>query len=274
MSVRHRPEFPRIGMIGPGRLASGLAQALYLAGVSIMAIAGRCPARAHALAHRVGAQACDTPQALLDQCDLVLITVSDSAIADVVASLDWHPDHAAVHVSGATELSAMHHAASQGAQLGGFHPLQSFSDPDTAARALAGSTITIEAEAPLRQRLVTLAEQLGCRVNVLPHGARARYHAAAHYASAFSVALLGDACRLGASWGADERQMLDALLPLLKGTVAALEHQSLKTSVTGPLARGDQETVARHLEALQALDGEMAALYRTLSTRIAAILAE
>lgn len=274
MTSRTYSAFPRIGLIGPGRLAFGLAQALHRVGEPIAAIAGRNDAHVQALAHEVGAQACTTPQALLDRCDLVLITVADQAIAEVVSALDWRPDHAVVHVSGATELNAMHHAASQGAQLGGFHPLQSFSHPDIAAQALAGSTITIEADAPLRQRLVALAERLDCRVNLLPHGARVRYHAAANYASAFNVALLHEACRLGASWGADERQMLDALLPLLKGTVAALERQSLKASVTGPVARGDQDTVTRHLEALSALDGEMAALYRTLSTRVAATLAE
>jgi predicted short-subunit dehydrogenase-like oxidoreductase (DUF2520 family) len=79
----------------------------------------------------------------------------------VTAGVRWRTARAAVHCSAATEVATLEPAARQGPQIGGFHPLQSFGDPDLAVKTLPGCAIAIEADDPLRARL----EKLCCTVS-------------------------------------------------------------------------------------------------------------
>ncbi|MDQ4136921.1 MAG: DUF2520 domain-containing protein, partial [Pseudomonadota bacterium] len=187
----------RIGFIGAGRLATGLAWALAKRGRTIDAVTSRTAATARRLASRVpDCRVLATPKALFDASDLVFLTVPDDAISAQAASLGWRAGMAVVHCSGATEVATLTPAARQGAQIGGFHPLQSFGDPDVAVRTLPGCAIAIEADEPLRARLEELAAVVGCRPIRLPAGSRARYHAAAHYAAGFVFALINEAAEI------------------------------------------------------------------------------
>ncbi|ANF56801.1 Rossmann-like and DUF2520 domain-containing protein [Halotalea alkalilenta] len=259
--------YATIGFIGPGRLATALSRALAGNGEHVAAIAGRSHARAQALAERLPDCEALPAQALVERCELVFVTAADDAIAATVEALDWRPGNAVVHASGATEISVLAKAARAGAAIGGFHPMQSFSDPDTAIASLPGCTLTIEAEGALLSRLEAIAQRLGGRVNRLPPGARARYHAAASYASPFMLALLDEATRIWASWGASREDALAALLPLLRGTLGALERGSLEEAITGPIARHDLGTVRKHLAALDQLGGRHGEFYRLLAAR-------
>ena len=214
-------------------------------------------------------------QQVVDQSELVFVTTPDAAIQAVVAGLRWRSGVAVVHCSGATELDALSAARAQGAEVGGFHPLQSVADPVVAARTLPGCTITIEAQGPLLGQLTQLAARLGCPVNTLPPGQRAAYHAAAGYASQFVHVLMAEAAYLWRQWGATEDQALQALLPLLRGTVASLQAKGVAGGMPGPVSRGDLPSVVRHLAALDAIDRHQGAgasvatgvLYRSLCLR-------
>ncbi len=171
------------------------------------------------------------------------ITTPDAAIEPTVAALRWRAGSSVVHCSGATEVDALYHAREQGAAIGGLHPMQTFgADPEAAACSLAGCTVTIEAEdAALEWRLVVLAERLGCAVNRLPPGMRARYHAAAGYASQFVNALLADAARVWATWGASEAHTVHALLPLARGGIDAVTAERLRL-ILGAASETEQTT--------------------------------
>ena len=146
--------------------------------------------------------------------------------------------------------------------------MQTFADPQAAARSLPGCTITIEARAPqLDGWLVDLATRLGCRVNRLPPGMRARYHAAAGYGSQFINALFAEAARLWGTWGASEHDAVQALLPLARGTLAAIEAVGIGAGMPGPVSRGDLKTVAQHLASFDPEDASGLAAYRLLCGR-------
>ena len=149
----------RIGFIGAGRVAKGLAWGMAQSGQRIAAAASRRLSSAEQLAARIaGCRATANAQELADCCDLVFVTVPDDAIAAVAASLEWRKDVAVIHCSGATEVAALASAARAGAQIGGFHPLQLFADPEVALAGLPGCTIAIEAEVPLLSQLEQLAQ--------------------------------------------------------------------------------------------------------------------
>ncbi len=258
---------PRIGFIGAGRLGKALAWSLAERGLHIKAVASPSRASAEALAARLPGCAVASPQQTVDACDLVFITTPDGAIAETAAALRWRPGVAAVHCSGATEVGALAKAAGDGAMTGGFHPMQTFGDPAAAALSLSGCTVTIEAADPLDATLVAIAGRLGCAVNRLPPGMRARYHAAAGYTSQFINVLFREASDIWRSWGATEGDAVRAMLPLARGTLASIASAGVAEGMPGPVSRGDLETVHAHVDALAALAPETLQLYRALCER-------
>lgn len=268
------PGAQAIGVIGAGRLGTALAWCLARHGLPVVAVASRSAASARRLADGVNGCAVLTPEAVVARCDLVLLTPPDAAIAPLAQALPWRPGVAAVHCSGATELSALDSARAAGAQVGGLHPLMSAADPAAAAEQLPGCTVTIEASGPLHRTLTTLAARLGCPVNELPPGQRAAYHAAAGYASQFVHVLLREAALIWQHWGATEDQALRALLPLLRGTLASLARAGIAGGMPGPVSRGDVASVERHVQALADLGGDTLALYQALALRSVALAEE
>jgi predicted short-subunit dehydrogenase-like oxidoreductase (DUF2520 family) len=257
----------RIGFIGAGRLAQALAWCLVQHDCRVCAVASRSASSALALAAPLEGCEVASAQQVADACDLVFVTTPDASIEAAVQALAWRPGMGVAHCSGATEVSALGKAAADGALTGGFHPMQTFGDPAAAARSLPGCVITIEAQGALDAVLARLAARLGCTVNALPAGMRGRYHASGGYASQFINVLLAEAVHIWQSWGAGEEEALQALLPLLKGTISAIESAGLDRGMPGPVSRGDTETVARHVQALAQLDGSAVALYRELCRR-------
>ena len=206
-------------------------------------------------------------QAVVDASDLVFLTVPDDAIGSVCGELRWKPSHAVVHCSGAAELSVLEPAARAGAAIGGFHPLQMFADPEVAARGLAGCAIAVEAPGPLADELGAMVAALGARRLTVPPGARAAYHAGAHYAAAFVCALLAEGTEIWRRIGFAPEDSLVALLSLLRGATDAVAHSGPARAMAGAVARGDIETVHRHVEALGRLDPKLRELYCRLAQR-------
>lgn len=258
---------PRIGFIGAGRLGKALAWRLAQAGASVVAVASQFSSHAEALAAPIAGCTVGSAQEVVDRCDLVFITTPDEAIATTAEALQWHADMGVVHCSGVTEVDALACAARAGASVGGFHPMQTFGDPQAAAASLPGCTITVEAHEPLDACLVRLAQQLGCRVNRLPAGMRGRYHAAAGFTSQFINALFAQAVQVWTSWGASENDALHALLPLARGTLASMASAGIAKGMPGPVSRGDLGSVEKHVDALTPLGEDMLDFYRLMCDR-------
>lgn len=173
------------------------------------------------------------------------------------------------HTSGVTPLSALSCVAELGAATFSLHPLQTIPAGDA---SVAGAPCAVTAADPgTAEAAGGLARQLGMRPFELPEEARAAYHAAASIASNFLVALEESAAELLQAAGiAQGRELL-----------AGLAEQSARNwreqgagALTGPIARGDEETVASHLEAIAELRPELAGLYRALAERTREIARE
>lgn len=228
-------------------MGKGLSLALSRAGYPITGVASR--ARGDA-------------QQLVDASDIVFLTVPDDAIAAVCESIRWG-SQAAVHCSGAAELSVLGKAP----RAGGFHPLVMFADPEVAARNIEGSAIAVEAEEPLASTLKEIVGRLGARLLIVPVGKRAAYHAGAHYAAPFACGLLAEGVEIWRRIGIAPEDALPALISLLKGATDAVAHAGPARAMAGSIARGDLETVKRHVAALEALDPELARSYCSLALK-------
>lgn len=263
----------RIGFIGAGQLAVPLAMSLTRAGFLVVGAASSSQASAERLAAGVpDARAFSSTQELVGASDLVVIAVPDDAIAPVARSLTWRKQQYVLHCSGATEVSALAAAAEQGASVGGFHPLQTFTNAEAAMQTLPGCTVGIEAEEQsLLNLLWSMAQALGCHPIRLPAGARALYHASGSFAGSFLVRLMNDALDLWEAFDVDREQAFRALLPLTRGTVAALEANGPVKGLAGPIARADIGTVERHIAAVRENAPDLLPTYLDLARRSVAI---
>ena len=249
----------RIAVIGAGRVGLSLARAVVRSGRAV-AVLGR---HAEALPEPLE-PATVVWDPVIAAADLVLVAVPDDAVAQVSLTLARSGvvggRHVVLHTSGLYDRSVFAALESSGAALGSWHPLQTFSLLAGEPGALAGSPAVIEGDP---RALVTgreLADLLHLRPVIEIAGDRkASYHAGAVFASNYLVVLADIAARLARDAGADGASA-QLFLPLMRRTLANYGTGGVAT-LTGPISRGDADTVARHLEALE---GSERALYIAL----------
>jgi predicted short-subunit dehydrogenase-like oxidoreductase (DUF2520 family) len=193
------------------------------------------------------------------EVDAVLLCVPDGEIASAATQID--PDVVVGHCSGATRLDAL----TGHAEAFSLHPLMTVTGAGAefagAGAAIAGSTPRALAVAR------ALAESLQLRPFEVDDDDRAAYHAAASIASNFLVTLEGAAERLAASAGVPR----DALVPLVRATVENWARLGAADALTGPVARGDVETVARQRAAVAERTPELVELFDALVEATAAL---
>ncbi|UWF77533.1 MULTISPECIES: DUF2520 domain-containing protein [Microbacterium] len=241
MSISRTPALTRVSIVGPGRLGLVLARALRAAGVEVHGPVGRGE---------------PVPPA-----EVVLLCVPDAAIPAVAARA--RPSARLLgHTSGAAPLDAVDF---------GWHPLQTFTGGEP-AEAFHGIACAIDAHDDDGLAVArTLAVTLGAQPFVLPAHARAAYHAAASFASNFLVTIEDAAERMAGVAGIRPREARAMLAPLVRRTVENwVAHGA--AALTGPIARGDEETVARQRTAVTELP-ELLPLFDALSIRTRAIAA-
>ena len=254
-----------IGVIGPGRVGGGLARLLTDRGYAIRAVAGKTPSRAEALAASLPECRAADPQTVADTCGFVFVTTPDHTLAAVAKALTWREGQSVVHCSGALPAAALSSVAASGAVPGAFHPLQTLPDAQAAYANLPGSFVAIEAEEPLLGRLAAMATSLGCTWGYVPPAARPAYHAAAVLVSNYTVALAHAGVELWRALGKSEEESMRALAPLLAGTVRNLRRLGPAAALTGPVARGDWETVDKNLAAVAETAPEQTFTYAAMA---------
>jgi len=256
--VRYEPIF----VMGAGRAGVGLARAFRAAGVEVVGVHGR-----HEAGGPDGVSVGALPSSLA-RAAVILVTVRDSQIDEALREIlaaRTAPNAVVLHASGSTEPAMLEEVRGAGHPAGTFHPLVPLADPARAAEALGAAYIGIDGDEEARAVSRTLAARLGARTLEIPPGEKARYHAAAVFASNFPAVLLRVSERLLREAGISGDDAAGAARALLRVAVGNIESAGAGASVlTGPVVRGDAETVRRHMRALAA-DAEVLAAYRALS---------
>ena len=237
----------RFALVGPGRAGRAVAARLVTVGSCCSAVAGRTTASESAAdaARRLAAPVTEIADAGRD-AELVVVATPDASIAATAAALapGVRPGALVVHLAGALGVDALAPLAARrpDVELGALHPLQTltgFDDGD----ALVGAWAAVDGSPAVH----ALARTLGLRPGAVPDAARPAYHAAAVVASNHLVALLGQVERLAAAAGVP----FDAFAPLVRASVTHAFAAGPAAALTGPVARGDVVTVARHLDTLE-----------------------
>ena len=228
-----------VRVVGPGRAGGALSSALTKVGWTVLAPIRHGDALADAA----------------KDVDLLLLATPDGAIGEVAASITPVETTVVAHLSGARGLDVLATHPFRAA----LHPLTSMPTAEVGAERLArGAWFALDASSEEAMTIVeSVVTALGGRSFVVNDEHRVAYHAAAAIASNHVVALLGSAERVAASAGVP----LEAYLELVRATIDNIEDLGVADALTGPVARGDWETVARHREDI---DPSELALYDAL----------
>lgn len=254
------------GIAGTGRVAQALGRLLAAAGEPVAFVAGRDAARAAAAASFIahGAQAVSFDH-LAARAQQVIIAVSDDAIASVAGRLAaaGMRSGAALHTCGARGSDELAALQSAGVSCGVLHPLQTVATAERGVAALPGAWFAVAGDAAASAWARHICELLGAKTLAVAPDRMPLYHAAAALASNYVTGLLDAAVILMKTAGIEEETALDALGPLVRASVENTLALGPVKALTGPLRRGDVETVRRHLLSLAGAPPLARELYRS-----------
>jgi predicted short-subunit dehydrogenase-like oxidoreductase (DUF2520 family) len=257
----------RVAIVGAGRMGQGLALALQRGGRPV-ALVSRT---AHPVADPLELHPGDRADALRES-GVALLAVPDRAIAPLADELAADgviaAGHVVLHLSGLLDRAALAPLASTGAALGSFHPLQTVSDPASAPDRLRGAYAGIEGDDRALAAGRDLAAVLGMTPVTIPPMAKPAYHAGASVAANFTVVLAAVAERLAVTAGVPPDVSRRLYLPLIRGAAANLD-AGPAAALTGPVRRGDADTVAAHLRTLAPPDRALYILLAREALRLA-----
>jgi predicted short-subunit dehydrogenase-like oxidoreductase (DUF2520 family) len=246
---------PRIAIVGAGNLASTLAPALLRAGYvidSVVAREGRDSLRrARSLARRVKATADVASRAQIN-ADVVWFCVPDAQVSRAARSLAgkgvWK-GRVAIHSSGALTSDGLSALRRRGASVASVHPLMTFvrgSRP-----SLAGVPFAIEGDAAAVRVARNMVRTLRGEPFSIRKRNKAAYHAWGTFASPLLTALLATTERVAVAAGVTRKDAKQRALPIIAQTAANYAALGAPEAFSGPIVRGDEETVKKHLRVLQ-----------------------
>jgi predicted short-subunit dehydrogenase-like oxidoreductase (DUF2520 family) len=196
-----------------------------------------------------------------------MVTVRDAQLdgaLELLATTPLASKAVVLHASGSADPVGLTPLRAAGHPCGTFHPLVALSDPTNAPQTLRGAWIGVDGDDDARRVSERLATAVGAHVLRIPPGEKPRYHAAAVFASNFPTVLMGLAEELLRDVGIPADVARQALHPLFASAVENMRSGGGAAALTGPIVRGDVDTVARHLRALRAHPDTLDA-YRALS---------
>lgn len=260
---------PSVAVVGCGKVGTTLAIWLSKAGYRIAGLASKGPDSAkNAAALTATDHYGRVNWEMTREADIVFITTPDGIISDVCAGIaqqgGFRKDTVVLHCSGAHPSTILSSAKDSGAVIGSMHPLQSIAAIKTESNPFRDIVVSVEGEDRAVEIAREIATDLGATSYTIRTEAKMLYHAAAVVASNYLVALLGLSFTLIGKAGIPATDAYSVLQPLISGTLGNIEKVGIPAALTGPISRGDAETVAQHIDAMQAQTPELLSLYRAL----------
>ncbi|MGH6629807.1 MAG: Rossmann-like and DUF2520 domain-containing protein [Burkholderiales bacterium] len=266
-----------LAIVGAGRVGRALGRRLGELGWRIGAVITRSEATARAAVRamrRGQAHGALTRQVLT--ADLVLVATPDRELRGVALGLaqiggeEWR-GKVVLHTSGAMDSSVLDPLAKLGASVGSLHPLQTFSGKSVPP--VEGVIFSVEGSRRALRSARQIVRTLGGAAVKLESRHKPAYHAAGAFAAGHTLALMEAAARILLSIGFNRRQASQGLLSLVRQMLDNFERFGPSVAWTGPLSRGDYETVALHTSALSEFPPEYQQAYEALSRLAAVVLA-
>jgi predicted short-subunit dehydrogenase-like oxidoreductase (DUF2520 family) len=255
-----------VGVVGAGRAGTAMAVALARAGHRVVAASAVSDASLSRVSRGLPGAVVAQPGEVVARADLVLLTVPDDALPGLLSGLAATgvpmEGRLLAHASGRHGLAVLEPAVRRGALPLALHPVMTFTGRPDDADKMTGVCFGVTAPEPLRSVAEALVVEMGGEPVFIAEADRGLYHAALASAANHLVTLVASASDLLREAGVpDPARMLGPLLDATLENVLALGDQAL----TGPVARGDADTVAAHVSVLAATAPHALAAYRALA---------
>ncbi len=245
-----------IALIGAGKLGINLGYALRKIGHRIVVISDKRFHAAQECQRHIGqGEVTDDNRYATRNASWVILTVPDDAIEGVAEDLAgsdvlWQGKFV-FHCSGLLTSGSLISLEKKGALVASIHPVQSFPQEKPDPGIFEGIFFGLEGKTEALERAIQVTTQLGGKPFILEARNKPLYHTACSMAANSVTTLLDAAIRLLKKAGLAESVALQVLFPLVQGTLQNVKKFDAETALTGPIARGDTASVAKHLEALE-----------------------
>ncbi|MEU1944874.1 DUF2520 domain-containing protein [Streptomyces sp. NPDC020125] len=247
-----RPARLTVGVVGAGRVGPALAASLRLAGHRPVAASGVSDASVRRAAALLPEVPIVPPSEVLARAELVLLTVPDDALPELIAGLTEtgavRPGQLLVHTSGRYGVSVLEPALRAGALPLALHPVMTFTGTSVDVQRLAGCSFGVTAPEELRLAAEALVIEMGGEPEWIAEESRPLYHAALAIGANHLTTLVAQSLELLRASGVEAP---DRMLGPLLGAALDNALRSGDAALTGPVARGDAGTVAAHVTELR-----------------------
>ncbi|HBI02774.1 MAG TPA: hypothetical protein DDY49_01920 [Paenibacillaceae bacterium] len=246
-----------IGVIGAGRLGTSFALFMHNKGYNVTGMYSRTYDSAHKSATLIGefCKAYEDLSTIIRDCNWIVITTRDDAISQVVRQIIDQKinltNKIVFHMSGASTSLILEPLCSLGAEIASLHPLQTFADPVQGALALEKAYFSLEGSSVAVEIIKNELLQLKLHHFIITAEQKPLYHAAASMASNSLVAVIDYSLSLLEQAGINREQGVEALFPLMETSLFNCKGKSPAKALTGPIVRGDVETVALHVDKIK-----------------------
>jgi predicted short-subunit dehydrogenase-like oxidoreductase (DUF2520 family) len=257
----------KIGIIGAGKVGTAMGTVLKQQGFPIVAISDMSDASLERAKVYIGPGPLYTTEnrEVVERADVIAVTTQDGVISQVAGKIAHSfPSPLAgklfFHTSGAHPSSILKPLDAKGALLGSLHPLQTFPDVESAIAVFAQTFIFIEGDVPALPILDAIGGKIGAKVVRIEAKDKVLYHLAAVFVCNLLSALLysGEGIMEKIDIG------IEPFFPIIRATLRNIENKGPLMSLTGPIVRGDVDTVAAHIEAMAGM-AQHKEVYKALS---------
>jgi len=267
----------KIGFIGAGKVGKALGLYFSSHGLNVSGYYSRTYESARDAAELTSSTTFDSIKSLADSSDIIFITVPDQALAEIdceAASVigELKTETCFIQASGAFSSDILSELRKAGCEVGSMHPLMSFGDPSASAEGINGIWFTIEGTDKAVSFAGSLMEKTGGKYFLIKAEDKPLYHAGASVVSNFLVTLLDRGIRLFEATGMDRDDVLHAILPLIDATISNIRKKGTIGALTGPIVRGDYDTVRVHLKAIGERMPSELEFYRAMALKTAQML--
>lgn len=260
---------PSFAIVGCGRVGTALAKYLVEAGYHPHGLASKSLSSAKRVADLIGSGGfTDIAWEATKKADIVFITTPDGTIKEacdgIAAKNGFSPGSVVLHCSGALTSTILLSAKECGASTCSMHPLQSFASTEYSHNPFSGIVTSVEGDEKATDAASLIAADLGSGCVTIRTDDKILYHASAVVASNYLVTLLDLSLNLIRQAGVPADDAFRGLKPLIEGTISNIERMGIRNALTGPVARGDIQTIENHLLEIGSKMPHLLQIYKTL----------
>ncbi len=258
-----------VAFVGAGKVAVALGLYFKTRGIEMTGYYSRNHDHAGEAARITGTRAFTSLEQLTESGQMIWITTTDDAIEEVacqIARLDIKPNKHKMflHASGVHSASILHSLKEKGFTVCSAHPLLSFSTDIPSTEQLRNTWFSIETDEGEQNELVDFFKQTGNPVLRIDNRQKTLYHTACCILSNYLVTLADLSFGVFEKAGIEKEAIREATVPLMLSVLENIKNYDGKNALTGPLKRGDKNTIKLHLESLQKNSPEFVEIYKVL----------